>query len=345
MPPSFIGGLNPPVLHALMEHLPVGLIVVSAPNLEIIAISEPACQLLGRPRAQLEGRPIPDIVRFHTVFGPDGEAAEVAQYPIARACTAGEVVRGEQWASTDETGRTTVVMVNAAPIYAADGSISGGLVCWTDITALKTTEESLRQCVATESLLLRESNHRIKNHLQMLAGLIELEVLRPDITARELADSMADRLGALAAAHRGFYASCSPSSVNATQLLEWITHALGSPRCPIQTNLPPDLHFNEFQVTPVALAINEAISNALKHAYREDQCGPIHVSFTREPSDMVVLEVADEGEGLPAHRNELGLGTRILDALARQLNGTFTLVNRPGGGTIAQLRFPERHSD
>lgn len=343
MPPSRIKVTDPAVLDTVMGTLPVGLMLTQAENLEVIAINEPACQFFRRPRGALERKPIADIIRNLKLISPRGEVADLPQLPIARACASGEVVKGEQWSLEHEDGQRTVVLVNAAPIYDAEGRILGGVVCWTDITNLKAVEQGLRECVATEAILLRESNHRIKNHLQMLGGLVQAEALRPGTTAGQLATSMEQRLLALAAAHEGFYSSRNPGSVNAASLLEWVVHPLDTPQHPIVTRSPPDLDFDDLQVTPVALAINEGISNALKHAFPDSQSGRISVSVERE-AGMILLEISDEGKGLPEQGIERGLGTQILGALARQLSGRFTLKNRPGGGAVVQLQFPEAKS-
>jgi two-component sensor histidine kinase len=340
MPVRAIKLFSPEVLNAVMHTLPVGLILAHATNLEIVAISEPACQLLGRPRSELERKPLAHVIRGLKLISPRGEVADLAHFPIARACTLGEVVRGEQWSIEGEDGQRPVVLVNAAPIYGEDGCILGGIAAWTDVTSLKAVEQDLRDSIAAEAVLLRESNHRIKNHLQMLAGLVQIEARRPGTTAHALASSMVERFSVLAATHEGFYSARHRGSVNATWLLERVGGALNTSEHPILTSCPSDLDFDDRQVTPVALVINESISNALKHAFPDEQPGRIFVSLGRD-GDMIVLDIADEGTGLPDQGIKQGLGTQILGSLARQLKGTFALENGRAGGAVVRLRFPE----
>lgn len=338
MPRSLTSVLSRPVLKSIAEHLPVGLMVITA-RLRVIAISGPACDLLGRPREELEGRSISAIIRRLKLkpVTPQGKLAELSDLPMVRACTTGEVIKNEQWSFE---GKDEVILVNAAPIRDEDGHIVGGMVAWTDVSGLKAVERGLRESVATETALLRESNHRIKNHLQMLSGLVQMEAQRPGITAHELAASMEERLSVLAAAHEGFYSARHPGTVNAAGLLEWVVRALNSPKHPILTCCPPDLDFDDRQVTPVALAINEAVSNALKHAFPDGREGMISVSIVRDGSTLI-LDIEDEGKGLPEQLRP-GLGTQILGVLARQLGGTFTLQNRSTRGSVTRLVFPER---
>jgi two-component sensor histidine kinase len=103
----------------------------------------------------------------------------------------------------------------------------------------------------------------------------------------------------------------------------------------------------------LGLVLNETVTNALKYAFPDDRPGMVHVRFFREGADFVLVE-ADNGVGLPAEGDmdgrradsdvlprSTGLGTRLLQALAAQLRGSFVRGPGPGGvGTVAELRFP-----
>jgi two-component sensor histidine kinase len=105
------------------------------------------------------------------------------------------------------------------------------------------------------------------------------------------------------------------------------------------------------RAVPLGLVLNEAVTNALKYAFPEDQAGSVHVRFRRE-GDEFVLTVEDDGVGLPdegtlSHGMPMptgaGLGTRLLRALATQVRGRFTRRSgEEGRGTIAELRFPAK---
>src|SRR4051812_36987263 len=86
---------------------------------------------------------------------------------------------------------------------------------------------------------------------------------------------------------------------------------LNTPEHPILTSCPSDLDFDDRQVTPVALVINESISNALKHAFPDEQPGRISISFGRD-GDMIDLDIADEGTGFQTRASNKGSGHKSL---------------------------------
>jgi two-component sensor histidine kinase len=93
---------------------------------------------------------------------------------------------------------------------------------------------------------------------------------------------------------------------------------------------------------PIALMINELITNAAKYAYQDDQIGNIWVRVARGADDKVELSVRDEGRGLPTDfefRSASGLGMRILGALSQQLNATIE-VRRLDPGTEFVVTAP-----
>lgn len=105
-----------------------------------------------------------------------------------------------------------------------------------------------------------------------------------------------------------------------------------------------DIGLGDEQVTPLALAINEALTNALKHAFSEERHGSITVVL-RKAQKMLELEVADDGVGLSEDRRTGSMGMGIMAKLAHQLAGKISVSDRPSGGCIVRLEFPERASD
>ncbi|MGH2861353.1 MAG: ATP-binding protein, partial [Solirubrobacteraceae bacterium] len=86
----------------------------------------------------------------------------------------------------------------------------------------------------------------------------------------------------------------------------------------------------------VRLAVSEAATNVVRHAYRQ-QPGQIHVSATTMPGELWIL-IADDGCGFNTPSSDPGLGMGL--ALITEATGEFTLEERPGGGTEAKMRFP-----
>jgi two-component sensor histidine kinase len=188
--------------------------------------------------------------------------------------------------------------------------------------------------------LLKEANHRIKNHLQMLANLTHLEAIKVQGAAALVVHALEDRLAVIAAAHEGLYSAEHHGEVFADALLHAVARALTSDRHPVIVQTEPDIVLADNQVTPVALAVNEGVANALKHAFPGGRPGRIEVRLTRLEGSYE-LTVEDEGVGLKKEgRHAGGLGVRIVEGLARQLGGHCALTNGPRGGSLLRMTFP-----
>jgi two-component sensor histidine kinase len=95
------------------------------------------------------------------------------------------------------------------------------------------------------------------------------------------------------------------------------------------------------QAVPVGLIVNEAVTNALKHAFPGERPGRVSVRLRRQGERGLRLEIADDGIGLPGGGADAeGGGTRLVRTLARQLGGRAAWHARPGGTTVA-VAFPE----
>jgi two-component sensor histidine kinase len=89
---------------------------------------------------------------------------------------------------------------------------------------------------------------------------------------------------------------------------------------------------------PVGLIVSEALTNSLKHAFPHGNGGTVKITLERDGSDHAVLELADDGVGLPEHDGDGGLGLNLIEALAGQTGGELSWWRE--GGTTLRLSFP-----
>lgn len=340
MPARLIGKKSRRLFEAVLAYVPTGIIVASAPDLVIVAISETASRQFGRSREALEGKPISSLASPYRLFRGDGSRAGFDDLPITRACLSGETVRDEQWVVEDESGRRVTLLINAGPVKSKRGKVLGGVISWADVTALKSIEAELRAAIETERTLLSESNHRIKNHFEMVASLVRMEAVKYGPQAAELARTIEDKLSVLAAAHEGLYAPRDTKNLSGQHLLAGVARALYSDRHQIRTHAAADIELEDDQVTTVGLVINEGISNCLKHAFADGRSGTIDVTLQWNGPKTLELTIADNGIGLSEPLRQGTLGLKIIGILARQLRGRFSLANRPEGGCLLKLTFP-----
>jgi two-component sensor histidine kinase len=200
-------------------------------------------------------------------------------------------------------------------------------------------EESLRE----RDLLLRELHHRVKNNMQMLAGM--LASARREVSSPEAGDILEDasrRLVAVGTVQQMLYGSCSLSGVRTDEFLPAIVAAIvqSSGRM-IEPAIKADAAelANDIAV-PVALILNELLTNAMKHGSREG-ADPVLSVTLRVSGDEYLLIVGDDGPGYDlqeTRKRASGLGLVI--GLVRQLGGSLA-VERAGGARVT-VRFRDR---
>jgi PAS domain S-box-containing protein len=212
--------------------------------------------------------------------------------------------------------------------------------------ARQKAQKALRVSLAEKETLLQEVHHRVKNNLQVVASLINLQSRQvSDAGARDVLDATKQRVQAIALLHEGLYRSNDLASVDLGPYLRGLASDL------LRANSDParDIkvvcevagpHTNMDSAVPLGLIVNELVSNALKHAFRGRSSGKVTVRLEQQ-AELAELRVSDDGCGLPAdfssERSD-SLGLRLVTNLARQLDGELTQTSN--GGVTWLLRFP-----
>lgn len=216
--------------------------------------------------------------------------------------------------------------------------------------AIQDRDKRLRDAVAQKTMLLREIHHRIKNNLQIVMSLLNLQSGRlRDSAAQEALRQAQVRVNALALVHNILHEIEEQSSVDLQRLLTDLVAQLhgglaGDQRdLRIEINIVPRRISGDIAV-PLTLLSVEALTNVFKHAYPPDSRGGIvHVDLLPDGQGRLRLTIADDGVGLNGDEESLqsGIGSRLIQAFAEQIGGTVSIKAREGGGTIVELLFPE----
>jgi two-component sensor histidine kinase len=211
--------------------------------------------------------------------------------------------------------------------------------------AITQRDTSLHESLAHKDALMREIHHRVKNNLQVITSLLNMQQRAlTDPAARAAMSDTRQRITALALIYRALYQSPDLRRVDVRQFLEELTAHLtageGGRAATVRTQLTSDdLEIDPDKLAPLALFAVEAISNARKHAYGEEG-GLIRVRFA-VTAEEVVLEIADEGQGdASALDDTSGVGRTLMSAFARQLRGRAEIGRGEQGGVVARLIFP-----
>ena len=231
------------------------------------------------------------------------------------------------------------------------GRITGVTGTLNDITTRKEAEERIEASLREKEVLLKEVNHRVKNNLQVISSLLNLqrEHIREE-KARELFADAQGRIAAMALVHEKLYRSNDLGRVDFADYLRDLTDNLvglmGSRVRNVSLQLESaGLHLGLDTAIPCGLVINELVTNAYKHAFPSGGPGRVAVTFTRADDGRLRLVVSDDGCGLPPEldlRQAESLGLRLVQTLVQQLHGTLDVERGPGTRFVLQLEEVRR---
>ncbi len=260
--------------------------------------------------------------------------------PVRRLGRAVQNWRQGQAFQVDQAGHLPPELAGLADSFAAA------------VERLASREADLKRAVAQQDLAMQEIHHRVKNNLQIVASLLNLQASRirqPE--ARAEFQSARDRVRALATLHRHLYVQGELHTIEMhdflLELCGQLFQAMGETegdRITLDVEAP-SLQMLSDQAVPLALIVTEAVGNALKYAFPGQRSGRITVSLEGS-ADTARLIVQDNGVGIPAGPAETetgkrdGLGLQLIRGFARQLGAALTVDQ--GQGTRYVVEMPLR---
>jgi len=258
---------------------------------------------------------------------------------------------------TRKDGSRVPVIVGVATF---DQASNEGIAFVLDITERKEAEKSL---ATLEIARKKEIHHRIKNNLQVISSLLDLQAEkfnnREYIKASEVLEAFResqDRVISMALIHEELHKSEGLDTLNFSPYVEELTenlfqtYRLGNANISLTMDLEENIFLDMDTAVPLGIIINELVSNSLKHAFTEDEEGEIRIKLCREEngehkkegnkSTGFILTVSDNGSGIPENLDieDLGsLGLQLVTSLVDQLDGELELKRK--NGTEFTIRF------
>lgn len=216
-----------------------------------------------------------------------------------------------------------------------------------DITERKKSEEEMKASLRRTELLLQEVHHRVKNNLQIISSLLDLQATYvEDEEAINVLRESENRVLSMAMIHEMLYDSEDLSTINFQDYIQNLVYDLfnsyGVKNLLLDLNLNVEgKRLNIETAVPCGLIINELVSNSLKYAFPGDRRGVLTIDFHRQQDDEYQLVIADDGVGLPPDfdlEKTYSLGLRLVTSLVKQLEGTMELDRSQGTKYIIQFR-------
>jgi PAS domain S-box-containing protein len=209
---------------------------------------------------------------------------------------------------------------------------------------LRAALEDKQDLVREKEFMIKEVNHRIKNTLQAAQSLLLIQSSQDGSEhVKDALQSAGQRLARLAEVHELLYRIEGYQTIDVPSYLDTLCDGLltSFSHDPNQVTLDVDADevvWGPDLVLPLALIVNETVSNALKYAFPQERQGHIRVELRRAAQNMYRLMIRDDGIGMPVKRRENSLGLKLVDMFAKQIGGSALIKNE--AGTVVTVTFP-----
>ncbi|MEH2052817.1 PAS domain S-box protein [Nostoc sp.] len=218
----------------------------------------------------------------------------------------------------------------------------------TELVQRQKAQVKLKAALAEKEVLLKEVHHRVKNNLQIVSSLLQLQsqTLKDPEVIKVLRESQ-NRIESISLIHKNLYTSANIGQIDVADYIHnlaaslLISYQIWPNKIALETDIDP-LSLNIDQAIACGLVINELISNALKHAFPDQQVGTISIAL-RNAGNNIEMTIRDNGIGLPDNldwRNTDSLGLSLVhDLVTEQLEGDITLERNHG--TVFKIKFTQ----
>ena len=231
------------------------------------------------------------------------------------------------------------------PIVLDDGSVDEVSYISHNVTEKMLFQEKVSQSLVEKEILLKEVHHRVKNNLQVISSILNLQTsFLKDKKVISTINDVQNRIKSMALIHENLYQNSDLSQLLFSDYIKHLTtnlvHSLQ-----IYDSVKINLHIDEIFLNldysiPCGLIINELVSNCFKHAFTDTRGGEVTVSLYSN-NDIIELIIGDNGGGfnnIIDFRNTKSLGLQLVTALVEQIGGDINLVTNKKG-SVYTIKF------
>ena len=322
----------------VVEAAPNAIVVVDGKG-AIVLVNVQAEQVFGYHRNELLGRSVEMLVPKRFRDGHPGHRAGFFSTPSTRPM--GE---GRDLFALRKDGSEFPVEIGLNPMETEDGTLV--LSAIVDITARKAAQVQIETALREKTALLKEIHHRVKNNLQVVSSLLNLQARHASPEVRQALMESQERLRAMALMHQLLYERQDFHRIHLGEYLERLGRLMlnffGAERGQVSLQIlgtQEPVYLDMARAIPWGLLVNELTTNAFKHAFPDKQRGTVRVALALE-GEEALLTVADDGVGLPAEVEPGGtksLGFQLLPLFVDQMKAHLSIHR--DNGTRFELRF------
>jgi PAS domain S-box-containing protein len=320
----------------LFESAKDGILILNADTGVIDDANPFIKELLGYPREELIGKELWEIGLFKDIVASRASFMKLKKKGY---------VRYENLPLETKDGQKKEVEFVSNVYPAGDHNVVQCNI--RDITQRVQAEELIRNSLKEKEVLLKEIHHRVKNNLQVIASLLNLQTgYVQDERYKMMFLESQNRVRSMALVHEKLYQSRDLSGIDFSEYVKGLMHELylsyGITQGDVE--LTTDIMEDKIPVDiaiPCGLIVNELATNSIKYAFKDPQRkGKIKISFKKDAAGICTLEMSDNGPGISEEvvlKNSPTLGLQLVDSLAGQLDAEIKMTN--DGGTRVTIKF------
>lgn len=281
---------NSPLLSATLDQLGEGVIITDQHG-AIVFVNAEAARIHG---LNITGVGPQDYSHSYNLTTMSGEPYPSEELPLARAAVHGETHENVYWRVERDDGESIVACGTARPVFDEDRNQIGAVLTLRDETEREKEREALRVAMNTKDMLLKEIHHRVKNNLQLVASLLNLQSRRTDDpVSKDALGDLSSRVDIIADIHRELFEAGETDTIEVVGYLgllcsRQISALVESFDIPFSFSAHGTCMLPIEKATSVALALNELTLNALKNAGSEEQSLAIKIAIEVIGEDLVI---------------------------------------------------------
>ena len=327
-----------PLFKRLMESINQGVLIVDLDE-KIIFVNSEFCEMSGYDLEEVVGEYAPKILLG--VEWSDKMNAKLEDRKQRKSETYQiEIIRKD--------GTPRWMNISASPILDANDQVVGAIGMHTDITEKIEHEKALKKALQEKELLLQETHHRVKNNLQVISSLMNLQsaMISEETDIEGAFAKCRSRINAMATLHEIVYKYGESGKINFLEYCETLIQqirqilAVQEQNVQITTNIAPTF-LSVDDALSCGMYINELMSNSVEHAF-DGNGGEISLVVTNR-NDKISIVISDNGQGLPDKFNieeSKTLGMQLITSFAEKLNAEL-IIDGDNGSTF-KLSFESK---